>query len=265
MLEDDQSMLAVDLDITPKNVLLRLANIDEWSPDDVIRHLDSPVKDEVFKFSGGKPGISAPEYIVQPTSFSSIAPRYISENIILIDLGEAFLESSVPPKGVGTPVSYCSPELILQGKASRWSDVWALSCTMFEMRSGFPLFESFVGSASEVLQEMVRVLGPPPEPWLPLFEQHDIIDDQNNAFHRSLLGERIAEVMNDETIFEDATNTPLSTQPASELLLEPSGAKVPQEEANQLADLLQKTLKYTPEERLLADVIAKHRWLAGDY
>ncbi len=258
--------MTVDLDITPRNVLLRLANIDEWSPDDVIRQLDSPVKDEVFNISGGKPGISAPEYIVQPTSFSSIAPRYMSENIILIDLGEAFLESFVPPKGVGTPVSYRSPELILQGKASRWSDVWALSCTMFEMRSGFPLFESFVGSASEVLQEMVRILGPPPEPWLPLLKQRDILDDQNNASHRSLLSERIAEIsMNDEPAFENDTETPLSTQPRSELLIEPSGTKIPEQEANELAFLLQKTLKYTPEERLPADVIAKHRWFVGNF
>ena len=94
------------LDITPKNVLLCLANIDEWSLNDVHRQLNSPVTDALFKFSGGKPGISAPEYVVQPTSFSSVASRYISEEVLLIDLGEAFLECYPPPKGVGTPVSY---------------------------------------------------------------------------------------------------------------------------------------------------------------
>jgi len=84
---------------------------------------------------------------------------YVSEEVLLIDLGEAFLHSSQPPNGVGTPVSYHSPELILEEKASHWSDVWALTCTMFEMRSGFPLFEFFISSTTEVLQEMLQISG----------------------------------------------------------------------------------------------------------
>ena len=249
------------LDITPKNVLLCLANIDEWSLNDVHRQLNSPVTDALFKFSGGKPGISAPEYVVQPTSFSSVALRYISEEVLLIDLGEAFLECYPPPKGVGTPVSYRSPELILEGKASSWSDVWALSCTMFEMRSGFPLFESFVGSPSEVFQEMVRILGTPPSLYWPSLEQHDIYVRQNEASSGSSLGERIREIgMNDEVSFRIPLETPSSGHQAPDLLIEPSGNKVPEDEANILANLLQRTLDYMPKERSPADVIVKHRW-----
>ena len=234
--------------------------------DDINRQLDSPVKDEVFKFSGGKPGISAPEYVVQPTSFSSVAPRYISEEALLIDLGEAFLESSAPSNGVGTPVSYRSPELILEGKASSWSDVWALSCTMFEMRSGFPLFESFVGSASEVLQEMTQILGTPPNQWWPSLKQHDVYVGQNQASSGSLLRERIRQIgMNDEIPSRDGTETPLTELPTSDILIEPSGTKVSEDEANALTDLLQKTLHYTPEARLPVDVTIKHRWFADNF
>lgn len=233
---------------------------------DVNCQLDSPVKDEVFKCSGGKPGISAPEYVVQPTSFSSVAQRYISEEALLIDLGEAFLESSAPPKGVGTPVSYRSPELMLEGKASSWSDVWALSCTMFEMRSGFPLFESFVGSASEVLQEIIQILGMPPNPWWPSLKQHNIHVGRNEASSGSLLSERIRQIgVNDEMPSRDGTETPLSELPTSDLLMEPSGTKIPEDEANALTDLLQKTLHYTPEARLPADITIRHRWLADHF
>ncbi|MCJ1260021.1 hypothetical protein MMC24_007861 [Lignoscripta atroalba] len=257
------SLGTVHGDITPNNILLRLVDIDEWSPDDVYRQLDSPIKDEVFTFSGGKPGISAPEYVVQPTSFSSVAPRYISEEMLLIDLGEAFLESSSPLKGVGTSVSYCSPELVLEGKASSWSDVWALSCTMFEMRSGFPLFESFVGSSSEVLQEMVRILGTPPKPWWPSLEQHDIYIKQNEASRGSLLGERVREIgMNDEVSSMHGTRSLLSRPPASDPIIESPGTKIPEDEANSLAGLLQRTLAYPPEKRLPAHAIVKHRWFA---
>lgn len=259
-------MLTVDLDITPRNVLTRLSNIDDWSPDDVIRQLGRPVREELFSFSGGKPGISAPEYVVEPTYFPSIAPRYISDDILLIDLGVAFLESSAPPKGVGTPVSYCSPELILQGKPSAWSDVWALSCTMFEMRSGFPMFESFIRSDREVLREMIRILGTPPKLWWPYLEQRGIDMSQNEASCRSSLSERIAEIgMNDEFPSEDDTDMPWFREPISEPLIEPSGTKVPEDEADALTHLLRKTLRYTPEERLTADMTVKHRWLTGNF
>ena len=52
---------------------------------------------------------------------------------------------------------------MLQSKASKASDIWALACTIFEIRAGCPLFESSIGSYSEVLEEMLRILGPPPE------------------------------------------------------------------------------------------------------
>lgn len=260
------SKLTTELDITPKNVLLRLANIDEWSLDDVDRQLDSPVKDEVFKYSGGKPGICAPEYVVQPTSFASVAPRYISEEVLLIDLGEAFLESSAPSKGVGTPVPYCSPELMLEGKASSSSDVWALSCTMFEMRSGFPLFESFVGSAREILQEMIQILGTPPNPWWPSLQRHGINVGHYEASSGSLLSERIRQIgMNDEIPSRDGTETPLSEPPTSDLIIEPPSTKVSEEETSALTGLLQRTLQYTPEARLPVEMTIKHRWFTETF
>jgi serine/threonine protein kinase len=59
-------------------------------------------------------------------------------------------------------------------KTSKASDIWALACAMFEIRSGFPLFESFVGSRTEVLEEMVRILGIPPKPFHAVWKQADV-------------------------------------------------------------------------------------------
>ncbi|KAL8709394.1 MAG: hypothetical protein Q9225_007459 [Loekoesia sp. 1 TL-2023] len=257
------SLGVVHGDITPRNVLLRLANIDEWSLDDVSRQLDRPVKDEAFKRSGEKPDMSAPEYLVQPTSFSSVTSRYVSEEILLIDLGEAFLESSAPSKGVGTPVSYCSPELTLEAKASSWSDVWALSCTMFKMRSGFPLFESFIGSASQVLQEMVEILGTPPNPWWPSLKQHDVNVGQNETSETcsgALLSERISEIgTNDDIPSRNGTETPMSK------LIEAPGTEMAADEVNALTGLLQRTLHYTPEACLPVGLTIKHPWFADTF
>ena len=164
-------MLTPGVDITPKNVLLQLKGIDKWSPETTYQQLGSPIREEVFTSSGQKPDLSAPRHLVESASFSGVDVEYFSEQALLIDLGEAFPAVSPPSHGVGTPISYCSPELILEKKASKASDVWALACTTFEIRSGFPLFESFVGSSTAVLQEMVRILGIPPEPLHSLWEK----------------------------------------------------------------------------------------------
>ena len=258
-------MLTADLDITPRNVLLGLANIDEWSADDVTHQLGNPVKDEVFTFSGEKLGISAPKYLVEPASFLSVSPNYIAEEVLLIDLGEAFWISSPPPKGVGTLVSYCSPELILEGRASIWSDVWALSCTMFQMRSGFPLFESFSNSSYQILQEMVEILGTPPKALWPSLERNDIQIVENEMSRRSL-SEQIRIIGKyDETPPMHGNEIPLSEQSASDSLIEPSGVKVSEDEVNSMTCLLQWTLDYEPERRLPADMIVRCEWLAGDF
>ena len=145
--------------------------------------------EKVFGSLGEDAGTSAPEYLVQPASFSSIASENISETITLVDLGEAFLESATPSRGVGTPVSYCSPELIFKRDASRWSDIWALSCTMFEIRSGSPLFGSFINSPSIVLREILRILGKFPESYTSSLKEHDIHSSQKDVCHDSWLGE----------------------------------------------------------------------------
>lgn len=91
--------------------------------------------------------------------------------MVLIDLGEAFLSKSPPPKGDWTPNEYASPELLLKDQASTWADFWSLGCTMFEKRSGFPLLESWQGYDSHVLEEMIRVLGRPSDSWWFAFDE----------------------------------------------------------------------------------------------
>ena len=251
-------MLTTRIDITPKNVLVQLNGIDTWPTGTIYQQVGSPVRDEVFKSSGQKPDLSAPEYLVEPASFSSVDFEYISEQVLLIDPGEAFPELSPPSNGVGTPVSYCSPELILEGKASRASDIWALACTIFEIRSGFPLFESFVGSSTEILEEMVRILGMPPEPSHSLWEKYGINTADHAPLDRSTLNDRIREIgMYDQ---EPSVHRGDIASKNHHTLLEPSGRRITRDEETDLADLLRKTLNYIPEKRLSAEEVANHSW-----
>ncbi|KAL9597210.1 MAG: hypothetical protein Q9219_005297 [cf. Caloplaca sp. 3 TL-2023] len=247
--------------ITPRNILLRLKSVDGWDSDDVKNHLEEPVKDKVLTLSGEEPSISAPKYLVQPTSLSSIAPRHISPEIVLIDFGEAFLESSPPSNGVGTPVSYRSPELILKRKASMWSDVWALSCTMFELRSGFPLFESFLNSTQQVLEQILKILGPPPDELWASLKPYDIHQVQFETSGSSLLTEQVSSIgQDDEEPLGDGTSLWLTELPTFNLL-ENTGTRISKDEINALAGLLQRTLQFHPEERLPVAALLRHKWL----
>lgn len=251
-------MLIAGIDITPKNVLIQLKGIDTWSTTILYQQVGYPVRDEVFTSSGQKPDLSAPEYLVEPASFSHVGSEYFSEQILLIDLGEAFPELSPPANGVGTPLSYCSPELILERKASRTSDIWALACTIFEIRSGFPLFESFVGSSTEILEEIVRILGMSPESSHFLWKEDGITIPNHAVWDGSALNERIREVgMYDQKPFIHDSDI---ISKNNHTLLESPGRGVTRDEVINLVDLLRRALDYISEKRLSAEQVANHTW-----
>ena len=216
------------------------------------------MKEDVFTFSGGKPDGCAPQYLVESASFSHVDSHYISHEALLIDLGEAFLDPSPPIHGVGTPVSYCSPELLLGKKASKASDIWALACTVFEMRAGFPLFESFVGSRAEVLEAMVRIVGPLPEPLRYLGEESGLLAKDHAQLDGSALKDHIQEI----GVYDQESSEYDDNRGSRDYntLLEPLGENINIQEATDLDDLLRRMLDYTPGNRLSAEEVTNHPW-----
>ncbi len=82
----------------------------------------------------------------------------------LTDFGESF-QMATPPTDLGTPQVYCAPEQILEQKISKGCDLWALGCTLFEIRTGRKLFDTFDDDADEYLCKVASLLGKYPEPW----------------------------------------------------------------------------------------------------
>jgi serine/threonine protein kinase len=70
-----------------------------------------------------------------------------------------------PPEDLGIPGPYRSPELILHKVAGFGSDLWALGCTPFEIRTGRKLFSPFDDEDDDYLDAIIQVLGKLPEPW----------------------------------------------------------------------------------------------------
>ena len=252
-------MLTNRVDITPRNVLLQLKGIATWSRECIYKQLGHPKKEDLFTFSDQKPDDCAPQYLVESASFSQVDSHHMSHQALLIDLGEAFLDSSPPIHGVGTPISYCSPELLLGKKASKASDIWALACTVFEIRAGFPLFESFINSRAEIIEEVVRIVGPLPEPLRYLAEKSGFVAKGPAELDESALKDQIQGIGIYDQESPEYDDNRISRD--YDTLLEPLGKRISSQEAADLADLLRKMLDYTPGNRLSVKEVAKHPWL----
>lgn len=112
-----------------------------------------------------------PDYMVIGIDMKDVAPNWLSNEIIIIDFGIAFLQKS-SSLNIGTPKSYCAPELLFGFHRSTASDIWALGCTIFEIRTGFQLFKyKSVPKRDEMLIAMVKLLGPLPDEWWDVWEE----------------------------------------------------------------------------------------------
>jgi serine/threonine-protein kinase SRPK3 len=162
-------------------------------------------------------------------------------------------------------LTYQPPEVRFEGRAGFEADIWTLGCVIFEIRAGFPLFESFMGSDIEVLKQTVETLGRLPDPWWGAFEQRALWfwedgqpmseQDQDRAgvllkAHRTSVRMKLLEIgKQDDQPFEDEGP-----------MIENSGVRLTEEEVDLLADLLQKMLKYSPEERICIQDVIRHPW-----
>jgi serine/threonine-protein kinase SRPK3 len=91
-------------------------------------------------------------------------PKYCTYQVCIIDFGESYTTSN-PPESLGIPPGYCLPELIFDSSIDIGCDIWALACTIYELRSMSRLFKTWSGDDDEVMLQMVRLLGKLPEPW----------------------------------------------------------------------------------------------------
>lgn len=97
---------------------------------------------------------------------------FLQETIVIGDFGQSYIIAS-PPLSYepGTVVNYQSLEAWFEGRVGLEVDIWTLGCTIFEIRTGFALFKSFLGSDVDILRQMVETLGRLPDPWWTAFEQ----------------------------------------------------------------------------------------------
>ncbi|KAK4962616.1 hypothetical protein LTR10_000243 [Elasticomyces elasticus] len=266
-----QAVLAMDClheseivhnDVTSSNILIRLEGTSNWSQDDIYRYYGVPITDKLVASTDTNNHESAPTYVVEPAGLSIIQDHWRdSMNIMLIDFGISFVASTQFTGGGRTPLRYCAPEIILdKERPSKYSNVWALACTMYEIRGGLSLFGDFFDTELvelAVLKNIVGVLGKLPEPWW----------SDLDAERRSMLGEELPEEDGEQPLrsyiqYIGSEDTDLSG-PDDRLtggILELPHARVGEEETDLLVNMLGELLRYDASARPSTDWILKHPW-----
>ncbi|KAH7403682.1 kinase-like domain-containing protein [Cadophora sp. MPI-SDFR-AT-0126] len=158
-------------DFTAANLLLKLANIDEWTLEEIHGRLGEPQTHVLHRAAEQAGEYSTPRYTVNAISMSLVNARWLSDQIMIIDFGIAFLEDE-SPIAIGTPKNYCAPEFNFKSPRSISSDIWALGCTVFEIRAGASLFQyRGIPNRDQMLIATVKILGKLPDVWWDQWEK----------------------------------------------------------------------------------------------
>ncbi|KAF2794050.1 kinase-like protein [Melanomma pulvis-pyrius CBS 109.77] len=163
-------------DLTDTNVLFELSNFNSWTITQVYQRLGQPRREKIRLRKGSSPGPSAPRKIVEAVQYDNVDEEWLSGGIRIADFGVCFL-ADCPPERLPTPVSFTAPEVFFQQKASTGSDVWALGCLIFQLRTSHLLFPAFFGQPGEAVGRIVQTLGSLPKDWQHRFVNCDLGDD----------------------------------------------------------------------------------------
>ena len=140
-----------------------------------VRPSGPPETENVRTRDGKPPGPHAPAMLVAPIHDSNLKmsdATLLQESIVVGDFGQSYIIASPPSSYYpGTVLNYQSPEARFEGLVGLKADIWALGCAIFEIRAGFALFESSLGSDIDILRQMVETLGRLPDLWWAAFQK----------------------------------------------------------------------------------------------
>ena len=230
---------------------------DELNEDELIKQLGEPNKEPLLTISGESPAPSGPEYLVEGLSLDRLDARFISDQASVIDFGESY-DMHSPPEDLGITASFRSPELLFDNTTGVGCDLWALACTIYEVRTRSPLFESFMDDDDEVIMQMVPLLGKLPEPWWSSWKARGQWYEEDGT---PLVNPETGNpYMLMDTLEELLSGSSLSGDDPEEKKNKAGGFVVQIEESKILGNLLMGILKYDPKERLSVEAVLEHSW-----
>ena len=154
-------------DMSAGNVLLGMESIDALSIDQIYERFGRPEAEQVRRLDGGALDDHCPSLVYEPMDFVNADIESFTSEVKFVDFAESYLttDSEVPDLSAFT-VSYSAPEVLFwEDKPTQSSDIWALACIWFELRSGTHLFREGLGGQRSVESDMIKAVGPLPLEW----------------------------------------------------------------------------------------------------
>ncbi|RYP53555.1 hypothetical protein DL769_010495 [Monosporascus sp. CRB-8-3] len=279
-------------DFKPGNILMRVEGIDDLDRCELEELLGEPDLEPMETMSGDDPRPRAPQYCVKPVS-ETWCKRFLVEEVTIIDFGESFRVNS-PKDSLGIPPAYAAPELMFpETRALGFSsDVWALACVMFEIKTGDILFENANRhDLDATVRDFELLLGPLPDPYRTAWKGREhVLQTHERELERakletnsvpssevmayasedatSLLEERAwilagcecSHVLEGTLIKERTVYRPLHP---GDQKGEPLHFRFPRKDALMLAGLLHAMLRYELTEWMKLEEVCRHPWLCG--
>lgn len=284
-------------DFRPSNILYTQSGIENATQDEID---DMFPESEDFELgpipaTGEEPGPALPRFIYSSTSLRQ-RPEQGDVRVVVSDFGEAYILSN-SPEYLGIPLKYAAPEVILNPYFGFFfaTDVWSLGASILEIRHNEQFVLDF--TLGDAVGSMEENLGPLPEPYrsvwfsldpcirgytvtedapeIPLDEPVAWSMERMQYRKESILGSRYASFL--EKKIKEPSGLGLTMEPGEDLSKRPGQRpagdgickwieyQIPEEEADQLLDLLLGIFKYKPEERLSLQDIMGHPWFSGRF
>ena len=153
-------------DLSAANILFRLIDINNWSVEKVYETFGHPEAIEIQTAEGEPAPASAPKVVYEPIQFQSLGTDYLKPEIIFIDLADGQLIDAAADEPSGYSLAYAAPETLwLKEVQAQTSDIWALACIWFEMRSASKLFSEGFGGEQGIQDQINELIGPLPDSW----------------------------------------------------------------------------------------------------
>lgn len=251
-------------DLTTSNILLSASDrVLAWSDTEVYAYLGEPETETITTSDGQPAGSHTPAELVAPVKLDT---PLLEENIVISDFGQSYIAAATPPSyEPATLLNYISPDARFENRAGFEADIWSLACAMFEIRAGFPLFESFLGSDADILRQTVELLGRLPDPWWDTFEERSRWFGEDGRAKPEDEKKRagVGLVAESTSIRELLLNVGRNVDPPHSYegrMLETYDTSMPGQEVDLLGDLLRKMLKYKPEDRICLREVLSHPW-----
>ncbi|KAI9703361.1 MAG: hypothetical protein M1836_007929 [Candelina mexicana] len=237
-------------DIHIKNLAYKTLDFSSWPIAQVYECLGSPIKQIVSRNDNSPPGPEAPSYTVIPANLLELR-RHPGGDISILDFGEASFASE-SRRQWHTPILLQAPEALLGEPVGQPTDIWAFACTIFAIFNNKSLFEGFMPNADDVLSEIVDTLGRLPNHWWRKWEQRGEFYEEDGRKKTDGLVEEYREVKPLAVRLRRMRSSPPAAKEAEQLS---------EEDLAGLQQLMERCLRYKPEDRATAEDILNLEWI----